>query len=169
MTLQEFVDTQRISNKLSQRGRQLATQYWPTVYFKIPGIGLKLYFYRRFLSNLLSSFILTCDPRNEYESKMMKMRGCGRVNEESGIGCIYIDGHFISHCKMYVCDGQKESRVHNPEMNYKPWRGLIFRDHADPNPYYNTGKVWLIADKFEEFLKENNVRYSRINVEKKQP
>lgn len=162
-------DMQKMFNQhdqLVEQGKRLITNFRALVWFRIPGLGLSRPRYWRFISDLLADFVESCDVRNLNEVIYMRIRVCDRLNEEGGIGPIHVDGHFISHCKMYICDGAKESRLHNPMYRLKTWRGVMFRDHMDTNPEYNTAKVFLVANALEKFLKANKIRFERINSKK---
>jgi len=141
--------------------KQLAG-FWPVVSFYIPLVGLHTWRYPRSLNKLLVEFIEKADPGNEREAMVMGYRGLGRLNEESGIGTCTINGIFIGHCKMHVCDGTRDSSKYHPENKWKKWRGIVFRDHADSD--LNTAKVFTIADAFEVFLASKNIKFKRINV-----
>lgn len=138
------------------------TNFWPVVSFCIPLVGLHTWRYPRFLNRLLMEFIEKADSQNEREVRTMSYRGLGRLNEESGIGMCTIDGIFIAHCKMYICDGTRDSRKYDPKNKWKKWRGIVFRDHADSN--LNTAKVFTIANAFEVFLNSKGIKFERFNV-----
>lgn len=160
----KIVEEMRIQReKLDSYGEKLAN-FWPHVSFRIPAVGLHTWKYHRLINALLREFIEKADPENEQSVRVLSHRGFGQPNSEGGIGCVVINGIFVNHCKMYVCDGTKDSSQYNPDHTWKPWRGLIFRDHAEPNPKYTTAKVFTIADAFEEFLTSKGVKFKRINV-----
>ncbi len=51
--------------------------------------------------------------------------------------------------------------------NWKPWRGVMFRDHADDDSRFaNTIKVFRISDAFEKFLMEKQINFERANRER---
>lgn len=158
-----YEDMQVQREKLDLYGQKL-TGFWPHVSFRIPATGIHRRQYHRLINALLREFVEKADPKNEQEVRIMGYRGFREPNSESGIGSCTIGGIFIGHCKMYVCDGARESRQYNPDHNWKPWRGLIFRDHAEPNPNYETAKVFTIADAFEAFLTSKGIKFKRINV-----
>lgn len=149
--------------RLALYGEQLAGLR-PIVYFCIPAVGLHRWKYLRLIHNLLVEFVEKADPKNEQETSVIKHRGLGEPNQEGGISLCTVDGIFIDHCKMYVCDGTPDSRQHDPNHKWKRWRGLIFCDHADSNR--NTAKVFIIADAFEKFLFSKGIKFKRINTMK---
>ncbi len=158
-----FQEMMEQHERMISRGEELAS-FRSIVNFRIPAVGLSRWRYHHLLLVLLIEFVEQADPRNKEQAKVMKYHGLGRPNEEGGIGCLTIDRIFIGHCKMYFCDGTRESRTLNPEGKWKPWRGLIFRDH-DSN--LDTAKVFTIADAFEKFLQSKNIKFRRINWERK--
>jgi hypothetical protein len=157
---QEMRDQHR---RMFQRGEELA-DFRPTVSFRIPATGLYTWKYLCMIRDLLVEFVRQANPDNTREAKIMEYRGIGQPNEEGGIGMCTIDGIFIDHCKLYVCDGTRNSRHMNPDNKWKPWRGIVFRDHADSNT--NTAKVFIIADAFEKLLVSRGMRFRRINITK---
>lgn len=158
---QEF---KRQSDQMIQKGSLIIGKFSPFVCFGIPGVGLSLPRYRSLMRNLLREFLEQSDPRNRFDAEMAAIRAWDRPNEEGGLGGVYLEGFYVQHCKMYLFDGTSQSRLYNPKHNYKPWRGLLFRDHPDPNPEFQLAKVFLVADCFERFLCDKKVKFSRFNT-----
>lgn len=100
------------------------------------------------------------DTRNAREAQYLGFgHGFAAVAEEGGLGTIWLNGQYIIKCKMFYFDGSEKSA--NYYNKYKPWFGLVFRDHD--TPVSNVPKVWAIADAFETYLKKNRIRYKRFN------
>lgn len=156
-----YAQMQEQHRKMDLRAQEL-TGFWPVVYFKIPATGLWRVRFYKLINSLLVEFVERADEMNAQQARVMSYHGFHRPNEESGIGICTIDGFFIAHCKMYVCDGTRDSAKYNPGKNYRPWRGLFFRDHADSNT--NTAKVFIIADAFQRFLTSKGIKFERVNA-----
>jgi len=116
-------------------------------------IELKGWEYQRAVEKLLFGFLEWADQKQEgkWVSSLAYSR---RWNEESGISNFYIKGTWVGHVKLYLYD----------ETFYPFPKHVRIRDHYSP---YDVEKVYLVADAFEEFLKEKGVPHKRINMERK--
>jgi hypothetical protein len=148
--------------RISEERKKFLSGFRPLVRFVMTD-NSELHEFQEGISALISEFVRWCDPqKNANQAEVMAWTGV-RWNEEGGIGLCYVDGEYVMHCKMCVCDGSPESAHHS--STYEPWRGILFRDHAEPDcRFVNTVKVFLIADAFEKFLLERGIKFTRDNM-----
>jgi len=115
--------------------------------------------YREFFRSLFKDFIIWADLKNQELGDNFIYRRTSHWNgDEGGMGGIYIKGFYFGHCKMYLYDGMEKGEI---GINLERWKGVMFRDHNDD--IQDVAKVHLIADAFEEFLKEKGQPYERNN------
>lgn len=115
-------------------------------------LDLKGQEYKGAIEKLLFRFLEWADLKQErkWVSSLAYSR---RWNEESGISNFHIRGIWVDHVKLYLYD----------ETFWPFPKHVRFRDHYIP---HDVEKVYLVADAFEEFLKEKEVPHERINMER---
>jgi hypothetical protein len=83
------------------------------------------------LARHLEAAVGSGDTRNAREAQYLGFgHGFAAVAEEGGLGTIWLNGQYIIKCKMFYFDGSEKSA--NYYNKYKPWFGLVFRDHDTP-------------------------------------
>ena len=105
--------------------------------------------YKQFIADIIEAFILFADPTTapnwaKFEAQQH------RWNEESRLSMFLINGETFGSIKFYTYD----------EINNNGPRLIVIRDHYSA---FDVEKVYLVADKFEEFLKSRGIDYTRHN------
>jgi hypothetical protein len=85
--------------------------------------------------------------------------GAGGWNDEAGIGG-YFSGEYVTSCKLYRFDAM-QTPIN--ETDFRGKRGYLIRDHYSSS---NVVKVHMIVDNFVQFLRQENVDYTRIDYER---
>jgi hypothetical protein len=143
--------------EVSGERRRFLEGFKPLVRFELPS-DKRGFDYHRYVVELIAEFVLWADPRNKGDSEMVRYHNTW--NEEGGIFLV-VDNHPV-RSKMYFFDGGRESE--SPLSNYEPWKGVMFRDHAERDiMFVNTVNVFLISDAFEKFLQEKGFAFTRHN------
>lgn len=144
---------------LSEERRAFLRLHNPWVRFELPS-DFTGNDYRWFITKLLADFVLWLNPeKNAHKSEEMGFGTRNWNNEASGIALVWVRDKFFTHSKMYLYDGEQVN-FGNPAS----WKGVIFYDHREDDCRYgNAIKVFLIADAFEEYLKEKNIPHQRFN------
>ncbi len=122
---------------LSEARRAFLREINPLVRFELPS-EFTGHEYHWHITNLLAAFILWLNPEKNQ-----------RQSEQAGWG------HLTSRWNEEGTGGAK---------NFGLYKGIVFRDHRDEDSRYaNAIKVFMIADPFEEFLREKGILYTRYN------
>ena len=108
--------------------------------------------YKNFITDLLEQFLLWANPKIDLVwAKRLTHENLW--NEESDLDLFRINETPISHVKLFLYD---EHGGNEPRLS----RIIVFRDHYTPADVI---KVYLVADKFEEFLKLRGIDHTRAN------
>jgi len=123
------------------------------VVFNIPGAGLAVFDYCRFIDQVVLRQWLLPENKQAYHNVVRN----GAWNCEGGLSCITINSRYFGHCKFYKIDGERSTY---------DWlgRGIMIRDHCDSS--YDIFKVLAIADDFERSLNEQRIPYERKNYKR---
>ena len=130
---------------------RLGEVYCPSVRFQIPSElhGLE---YVGWLDAIFIKFIISLSdhPMNRRAAESFYFGG---VNQESGIGGVYIGNEYFRSCKLFAHDGEERAIMED-------WKGIWMRNHLDET--YTVPSLYLLAEKFEEFLRNNCIPYQRF-------
>lgn len=109
--------------------------------------------YKDFVSKSLFDFLMWVDPDLD-KHYAVRMTYESRWNEESGLDLFQINGKSAGHMKLYLYDEDQSGYMKETS------RTIVFRDHYSES---DVEKIYSVADKFEEFLKRENIEYIRHN------
>lgn len=108
--------------------------------------------YKNFITDLLEQFLLWADP-NIDQIWAKHLSQSSPWNRESGLSMFHIGKTAIGQLKLYLYDGTNHGYPHLS-------KSIVFRDHYSPADVII---VYLVADKFEAFLKLREIDHARIN------
>ncbi len=119
------------------------------------------YEYRLLILKMISEFIIWAwNKQADKDSGKRKahafLRKLHSWNGDEGGISEYICGKFVT-AKMYLYSGELKG---NYGYNSELLKGVVFRDHYGD---YSLVKIHFLSDAFEEFLKENKIKYKRTN------
>lgn len=119
------------------------------VFFEIQRPDLRIEDYRKWMdAELLPKWLVEKEGNPQYQHTTT-----GKWNEEGGIYGNFGDD-YIAHCKFYKFDETSHF------SSFEEKRSILIRDHYSPE---DAEKVKFISDRFEKFLQEESVQYTRQN------
>lgn len=148
------MDTLFKEPEISGERKQYLEKMRPWIRFQIQSklVGWK---YQTFLAHLLHEFVISQDPRKDEFFRV----GFDREPErEGGLSDFrFSNGEFFIGCKLYWME-----YTTNHSWLYKRQKGILFRDHES---FYDTYKIYRLADEFEKFLRSKKIRFRRFGIE----
>ena len=120
--------------------------------------------YRKFLTGLMAEFL------GIIEEKEGQKRATNRFlhaqpqmwnGDKGAIGALNVSGLRIGYCELYLYDGE---RAGESGLNLCLWKGAIFR--YEDGGQAEVVKIYLVANAFEEFLKQKGVKFQRFNTKR---
>lgn len=123
----------------------------PHVRFQMPSELPAQQFYT-WIKELLQNFLDQEGPTS--------LRARLNLNEDAGmegsLSSVRTGNLFIDYCKLFWHDGE----------SLHCWKGLLFYNHSNMGPVV-TRDIYIIADKFEEFLRSQEIPYERFAMVRK--
>lgn len=122
-------------------------RFSPHVRFEIPSEKDESE-YLLWLHGLIEKWLTEVDKRNRWNCVSFDRES----GTEGGIGSVYLNGEYITGCKLYWYDGTPRGTP----CGYQ--KGCLFRDHEDKGTY-TIHQIFMMTDAFAEYLKKQQIPF----------